>query len=268
MNKIAELHGMTKGTECVITGVIIYEAQPKPVKYGSGLNQFVVIEDDAQGGINSVGVNISLSRAEDGYRKEEKVTITGKVDKYPDRKQPLQQDGTYPMKTSVKAIRIERVKDIDDFNEQLPPEEEVIVTEKPAKQNYTVAKNVEEEKKRIVFEKRDLVMAKESACKTVATWVVSGHILLKDYFSWVEKLVDYFYSQDDKFATITQANLISSKLITVTKTEALTWIKDHMWNTEYATEEELTKALHVKPLDKQLLPELLDTIEKLSLILK
>ena len=275
MNKISELHSMPKGGECEVTGIITYEAEPKPVKYGQGLNQFVVIEDDAQGGINSVGVNISLSKVEDGFRKGEKIVIKGKVDKYPDRKQPLQQDGTFPMKTSLKATTIERVVNEGDFREQeectdepveeVKTKEEIVKSEKPT--NYAVAKGVEEEKKRIMFAERDLVVAKESACKTVATWVVSGHIVLKDYFFWVQKLIDCFYNEDDKFAIITQANLISSGLVTVTKAEALTWIRDHMWDTEHATEPDLIKALHVKPFDKQLLPELLNTIEKLSLIL-
>ena len=273
MNKILELHSMAKGTECEVTGVITYEAEPKPVKYGQGLNQFVVIEDNAQGGTSSVGVNISLSKIEDGFYKGEKVVVQGKVDKYPDRKQPLQPDGTFPTKTSLKAVSVEKVVEAEDFHEQeeatstpvasVMTGKDIEEANKPAENNYVT----EKEKERIMWEKKDLVVAKESACKTVATWVVSGHILLKDYFAWVEKLVDCFYSEDDKFATITQANLMSSKLVTVTKVEALAWIRDHMWNTEHATEAELIKALHVKPFDKQLLPELLDTIERLSLIL-
>ena len=273
MNKILELHSMAKGTECEVTGVITYAAEPKPVKYGQGLNQFVVIEDNTEGGMSSVGVNISLSKVEDGFKKGEKVVITGKVDKYPDRKQPLQQDGTFPTKTSLKAVSVEKIVEATDFHEQeeassapveeVMSEEDIKEADKPAENNYVT----EKEKERIMWEKKDLVVAKESACKTVATWIVSGHVQLKDYFAWVEKLVDCFYSQDDKFATITQANLMSSKLVTVTKTEALIWIRDHMWNTEHTTEADLIKALHVKPFDKQLLPELLDTIERLSLIL-
>ena len=270
MNKIFDLHSMPKGSECEIKGEIIFENPPKAVRYGTGLNQFVVLSDHPDKGLNAVGVNISVQTVEDGFTKGEKIVVKGKVDKYPDRNQPLKPDGTYPVKTSVKATHVEKFVEVEDF---APTPEESVASvmspqdieevNKPPTNGYSTAKGVEEEKKRIMWEKKDLVTAKESACKTVGKWIDSGKIELKDYFKWCDYLVDYFYNSDDKFALITEANLMQSGLITVNKAQALAWIEEHAKGTDVA--QDLCGILHVKALDKQTLNELLETIGKLSL---
>lgn len=273
MNKICDLHSMPKGAVCEIQGEITYENPPKATRYGKGLNQFIVVNDNIEeGGVNGIGVNVSVASVEDGFIKGNKVTVKGKVDKYPDRNQPLQPDGTFPMKTSVKADHIEHYVDADDFPD--PPitghvpnvmdKEDLVQASKPAPTNgYSTAKGVEEEKKRIMWEKKELKICKQAVLKVVGRLVEAGTLNMKVFFRWADKLVDYVYNEDDKFALITEANLMQSGLITVTKAEALDWIETHVKGTD--VEQDLCGILHVKALDKQTLNELLETVEKLSL---
>ena len=273
MDRISDLHAKPKGTEIEIQGEITYDSAPKQVRYGQGFSQFIVVHDSGEGALGGIGCNVPLSNVDQGYRKGETVTVRGKLDKYADRKQPLLPNGTYPVKTSVKVEHIEEFTQIQNYPEEEVPasptnvmsKEDVREANKPPRNGYIIAKEVEEEKKRIIFEKKDLITAKESACKTVGKWIESGKMELKDYFKWCNYLVDYFYNEDDKFAIITEANLMISGLITVTKAEALNWIEMHLKGTDVA--QDVTGILHVKALDKQTLNELLETIGKLSLVI-
>lgn len=269
MNNIIDLHRTPKGSTCEIKGEIVYENPPKQARYGNGLNQFIVVQDDLQDRMSAVGVNVNVASIEDGFQKGEKVLVKGKVDKYPDKSQPLNQDGTYPMKTSLKAEYIERFVEPADF----PPasvsglasdmpsvmDEEDLKAINTPKTNYTDTKAEE----KAMWAKKDLIVAKQSACKTCGKWISDGKIELKDYFGWCNRLVDYFYNEDEKFAVITEANLMISGLVTVTKAQALSWITKHVKGTDI--EQDLCGILHVKELDKQTLDELLQTVEKLSL---
>ena len=277
MDRIKDLHGKAKGTEVEIQGEVAYDSAPKQVRYGQGFNQFLVIQDDPEGGMNGIGCNVPMANVDQGFAKGNSVTIKGKVDKYADRKQPLKPDGTYPVKTSIKVEHIEEFVQAEEFattdkvTSPVPGEipdvtasvmspKDLAEADRPAPKNgYSQAKKEEKE----MWAAKDLVVAKQSACKTVGKWIDSGKIQLKDYFKWCAKLVDFFYNTDDSFALITEANLIQSGLITVTKAEAISWIEIHVKGTD--VEQDLCGILHVKALDKQTLPELLNTIGKLSL---
>jgi len=268
MNRIAELHSLPKGTPCEIMGEIIFEKEPQQSRYGKGLNQFIVVSDDPEGVINTVGVNVNIGTIDEGFLKGEKVIVKGKVDKYPDRTQQLKPDGTYPMKTSVKAEHIEKFVEVEDFPvEQLAPAtglvqvmdaDDLKEANKPAPKSNGYIQTKEEERK--MWEKKDLIVAKQSACKTVGKWIVSGHIELKNYFAWCNKLVDYFYNEDDAFAVITEANLMKSGLIEVTKAQVLAWISDRLKGTQITYE-----SLGIKAIASQTLEELKDTAVKIAL---
>ena len=274
MNNIIDLHKTPKGSPCEIKGEIVYENPPKPSRYGKGLNQFIVVQDNLQDRLSAVGVNINVASVEEGFQKGEKVLVRGKVDKYPDKTQQLNPDGTYPMKTSVKADYIERFVEPEDFPTESPSSPTPVTgfpvsvmsadDVKAANTPRPVYVDAKAEEK-AMWAKKDLIVAKQSACKTVGKWISDGKIELKDYFGWCTRLVDYFYNEDDKFAVITEANLMVSKLVNVTKTQALAWIEKHLKGTD--VEQDPCGILHVKELDKQTLDELLKTIEKLSLIL-
>ena len=270
MNRIIDLHALPKGTPCEIKGEIIYEKEPKQSRYGKGFNQFIVVSDNPEGGMNTIGVNVTVGSIDDGFLKEERVIITGKVDKYADRTQQLQPDGTYPMKTSVKAEHVEKFVEAEDFpaesstpevpQKQVMDKDDVKEADKPAPKSngYTQAK--EEERK--MWTKKDLIVAKQSACKTVGRWVESGKIDLKNYFTWATKLVEFFYNEDDAFARTTEISLIKSGLITTTKEKATEWILEHVKETDIA--QDMTGILHVKELNKQSLKELIETMEKVN----
>jgi len=263
MNQISELSRLPKGADVEFKGVVSYENPPRASMYGGGFNQFVVVKSGDFG----IGVNIPVHSIDEGYIKGTSLIVKGKVDKYPDKKQPLTSEGTYPMRTSIKATVVEEYRDVEDFPEQetVVTKESIVNTESASvkglvnKPSYSAAKNVEEEQKRIRFEKRDLLTAKESACKTVGKWIETGKIDLKDYFKWCTKLVDYFYNEDEGFDLMTEANLMHSGLVEVNKTQALAWIRNHMKGTELTLE-----GLNVPALDKQTLPELLETATRVA----
>lgn len=269
MNQVIETKGMPKGTYIELKGVIIYEQTPRPARYGNGFSQFFVMSDNEQDKMCEVGVNVNVGSLEDGYTKGEKVIIKGKVDKYPDKKQPLLPNGTYPLKTSIKADNVERYREVNDFvNPEDIPEsptasvmtpKELEIANKP---NYVEAKAGEKGEERKMWAKKDLVVAKESACKTVGGWVETGKVELKDYFLWATKLVEFFYNEDDKFVVITEANLMKSGLVEVNKAQITDWIKERMKGTEITTEN-----MGVKALSTQTLTELLDTAVKVALSL-
>ncbi len=280
MNKIQELHALPNGTDVEIQGRVAYDSAPKPVRYGEGFNQFVVVSD-GEGETHGIGCNIPMSTEDQGYAKGNTVTIKGKLDKYADRKQPLKPDGTFPIKTSVRVTFIEEFTQVDDFPDapanatpvELPGKPPVTIKAEPVmdkedlkeaevvvkKNGYSQSK--EEERK--MWEAKDLIVAKQSACKTVGKWIDSGRIELKDYFKWCDKLVDFFYNKDDGFTLITEVNLMKSGLVSATKAEILSWITEHMKGTDIETDP--CGILHVKALDKQTVAELLDTAEKVSL---
>jgi len=267
MNKISELHGLPKGEECEISGVIIYEQAPKPVKFGVGFNQFVVVEDIPGNKFCSVGVNISLTDPKEGFLKGEKIIIQGKVDKYPDRTQKLTSDGTYPMKTSLKAHSVERFKQVEDFPIKDYQEEAQIGEvmdakdlEEANKPNYIEIKTQSEREKQAIFEAKDLISAKKSAAHTIADLIIAGKIELKNFFVWSTLLVDFFYNTDDAFAIITEANLMKSGLIEATKLQVSQWILERIKGTQIVLE-----TLCEKPISTQTLEELKDTAVKVAL---
>ena len=257
MNQISELSKLPKGTDVEFKGTVSYENPPRAAMYGGGFSQFVVVKDGEFG----IGVNIPVKSPDEGYTKGVNLIVKGKVDKYPDKKQPLTEDGTFPMRTSIKATIVEEYRQVEEFPQQEYTEETVVTKESIVKEkpSYTVAKNTEKEAERIMWEKKDLVTAKESACKTVGKWVSDGKIELIDYFKWCTKLVDYFYNEDEGFDLIVEANLMASGLVEVTKAQAATWIKSHMKGTELTLE-----GLNVPALDKQTLPELLETAVRVA----
>ena len=269
MNQISELSRLPKGTDVEFKGVVSYENPPRASQYGGGFSQFVVVKD----GDNGIGVNISVKSLDEGYTKGTSLQVKGKVDKYPDKKQPLTENGTYPMRTSIKAIVVEEYREVDDFpqqeydhsKEQVMTKEDIVKADKP--ESYSVAKNTEKEQERIMWAKKDLITARESACKTVGKWISDKVIELKDYFAWCDKLVDYFYHEDEAFTIITEANLIISGLVELTKPQMLAWIQSKMAGTKFQEEDVLMHELGVKKLSTQVVSELLDTIQKLSLSL-
>jgi hypothetical protein len=263
MNKTNELVAMPKGTPCEIQGEISYQLEPKKTMYGKGgYSQFIVVDDET----GKIGVNLNLPSIQEGFTKGEKVHIKGKVDKYPDKKQPLLPNGTYPIRTSVVAEWFERYRDADDFTEgmkEITNETQPIVKAENflyiQEGDYLVKKATKEELDKKMWENKDLRIVKQSALKAAVELCVNEKIKLQDLFKIADKFVDYVYNEDDKFAIVTEAQLIKSGLITLTKPQALAWLDKHIPEMPLTDDMSLTEYKD-KPLD-----ELLEIIERVAL---
>ena len=263
MDLVKDFGAMPKGRAVEFQGEITYDTPARAARYGGGFSQFVVVTDSTGG----IGTNIPVANIEAGFIKGTMLKVWGKIDKYQDKKQPLTENGTYPIRTSVSASKVEEFRMADTFvekhdhsTEQVMTKEDIVVVDKPAP-NYSVAKNVEKEAERIMWAKKDLITAKESACKTVGKWVSDGKIDLLNYFKWCTMLVDYFYNEDEAFDLIVQANLMASGLVEVTKPQITSWLKQHIKGTGFTLE-----GLDVD-LTKATLPELLEKCTQLALMI-
>ena len=272
MNQVLETASMQKGAYVELKGIIIYEQTPRASRYGNGFSQFLVISDNQGDKRCEVGVNVNMAKIDDGFVKGHSVIVKGKVDKYPDKKQPLLPNGTYPLKTSIKADSVEEFREVNDF---VNPEDIVAVPESPTasvmtpeeleiinKPDYVQSKQEAKDEESKMWAAKDLIVAKQSACKTVGKWIESGKIDLTEYFAWATKLVEFFYNEDDKFVVITEANLMKSGLVDVTKAQVTDWITERMKGTDIVWESVSSKAI-----SSLTLTELLDTAVKVALSL-
>jgi len=265
MNQIAELVKLPKGTEVEFEGEITFENPPRANLYGSGFSQFVVVKKGADG----IGCNIPIPAIENGYHKKQTVNVKGKINKYPDKKQPLTENGTYPIKTSVNATSVEEIviqddnalltdADIEKINEKSTVKPSEKSSAKPNTNKYNSDK--EEEKK--MWAAKDLKVCKQAMIKTIGRWVEVNVIPKSQFFKWVTRCVDFVYNEDDAFDLIVEAQMMKSGLIECDKKSVTAWIDEHMKGTACTLE-----MLGVKKLDIQTLVELLDTAERLSLVL-
>jgi hypothetical protein len=258
MNKTNELVAMPKGTPCEIQGEISYQLEPKKAIYGKGgYSQFIVVDDET----GKIGVNINLPSIQEGFTKGEKVHIKGKVDKYPDKKQPLLPNGTYPMRTSVVAEWFERYQDVQDFPATNNEVQTVIPQTTVLVGDYLVKKATKEELDKKMWEDKDLRIVKQSALKAAVELCVNDNIKLQDLFKMANKFVDYVYNEDDKFAIVTEAQLIKSGLVTLTKPQAIAWLDKHI------PEMPLTDDMSLTEYKNKTLEELLEIIERVALSL-
>jgi len=261
MNQIAELVKLPKGTEVEFEGEITYENPPRANLYGSGFSQFVVVKKGADG----IGCNIPIPGIENGYRKGQTVNVKGKVNKYPNKKEPLTENGTYPIATSVNATSVEEIVIQDDNALLTDAEIEKInkkSTVKPTAKPNTNKYNGDKEEEKKMWAAKDLKVCKQAMIKTIGRWVEANVIPKSQLFKWVTRCVDYVYNEDDAFNLVVEAQMMKSGLLECDKKSVTAWIDEHMKGTACTLE-----MLGVADLSKQTLVQLLDTAERLSLVL-
>jgi hypothetical protein len=159
------------------------------------------------------------------------------------------------MRTSVVAEWIERYQDVQDF----PVSKTAEIPGTVPVGDYLLKKTTKEVEDKQMWADKDLRIVKQSALKAAVELCVNEKIKLQDLFKIADKFVDYVYNEDDKFAIVTEAQLIKSGLITLTKPQAIAWLDKHIPEMPLTDDMSLTEYKD-KPLD-----ELLEVIERVAL---
>lgn len=168
--KIVDVKKLDDGVSNItIEGRITRVLKPRETQYG--WSQFIVIKDDT----DNMGSNVNLENEEAKYQGGEYVKIKGKVSRYISNNKPgISLNGN---------VIDEIVKVGEDVAPAKQTKEETEKSEKSEKVDPGV------------WEAKDLRMARESALKNIALYVVAGLVKLEDRFDYAQEDVDFIYKE-------------------------------------------------------------------------
>lgn len=176
--KIEQVKELDNGVSGItIEGRIIKTPKP-PGDSEYGWSQMIILKDDT----GEIGSWINIESAEDAYKVGQYIKVQGKVSKYV-------KGGKPGISLNNGKVLEEIVKDEDVSQEQPKTTQKITQTEK-----------VDDK----VWRDKDLRMARESALKNVADYVVAKIVKLGDRFKFAQEDVDFIYKDMITSEDITQ----------------------------------------------------------------
>jgi len=170
--KIIDVKKMDDGVSNItIEGRITRVLKPRESQYG--WSQFIVIEDDTA----NMGSNINIENEEAKYQGGEYVKVQGKVSRYVKDGKP---------NVSLNGHLIDEIVKVENVSQEKQ-------NTQPISQPVKLEKDMDK-----VWEDKDMRMARGSALKNVADYVVAGLVKLGDRFDYAHEDVDFIYNGLEK----------------------------------------------------------------------
>ena len=172
--KIAEVKKLDDGVSNItIEGRITRVLKPRETQYG--WSQFIVVKDDT----DNMGSNVNLENEEAKYQGGEYVKVKGKVSRYVSNNKPG---------ISLNGNVLDEIIKVDE--DVAPAKQDTQPNVQPISQPVKPEKDMDK-----VWEDKDLRMARESALKNIALYVVAGLVKLEDRFDYAQEDVDFIYKE-------------------------------------------------------------------------
>ena len=168
--KIEDIRSLEVGAEVEIEGDIYRALKPRQTNYGWG--QFIVVEDVT----GRQGCNVGVAGKDDGFKTKQCVRVKGKLSDW-------YKDSRGVDKRTIEGGVFEEIKKDEEVSQEKP-------TTPPVQEPTQKSEKVDSK----VWEAKDLRMARESALKNIAKYVVAKLIKLGERFKYAQEDVDFIYN--------------------------------------------------------------------------
>lgn len=176
--KIEDINSLAVGAEVEIEGNIYRALKPRQTNYGWG--QFIVVEDVT----GRQGCNVGVRSKDEGFKTKQCVLVKGKLSDW-------YKDSRGVDKRTIEGGVFEEIKKDEKVSQEQP-----LIT--PPQETTQKSEKVDPK----VWEDKDLRMARESALKNIAQYVVAGLVKLGDRFDYAHEDVDFIYNGLEKVKII------------------------------------------------------------------